>query len=167
MQLLLSLLWFFLTAAAASRSADYAGKIMSAIVKEDDLGARSDLPEILVAEDQCISTFYHDDAKDNMCGPSTVSSAMYPRCGQGTTSLVDDCNKLIQDLQDQNGGGFWGYSNESTVVVAGHDTCTFSVTFHDDKDLFNIGIQDVIDLSKLPQNGPHPPTSGHIRVYPL
>lgn len=76
MKLLLSLLWFFLTAVAASRSADYAGKIMGGIVKADDLGARSDLAEILVAENQCISSFYHDDAKDNMCGPSTVSSEM-------------------------------------------------------------------------------------------
>lgn len=148
MQLLLSLLWLVLAAVAASRSANYAGEFSTATINDVDLGARSELPGILVPDDHCISSFYHDDAKKDMCGDSTVSSAMFPHCGQGTASLVDDCNALIQDLQGQNGGGFWGYSNESTTVVASHDTCTFSVTVHDDKALFNIGTQDVIDLSK-------------------
>lgn len=152
MKILLSILWFVLATIGASRSAEYAGKITSAITDSLELGIRSDVPEILVADNQCISSFYHDDAKKDMCGESTVSSAMFPRCGQGTASLVSDCDALIQDLQGQDGGGFWGYSNESTTVVASHDTCTFSVTVNDDKALFNIGTQDVIDLSRLLQN---------------
>ncbi|KAG6363602.1 hypothetical protein INS49_008703 [Diaporthe citri] len=149
MQLLLSLLLFVLAAVAAPRSAGQAGKFTTATIDDIDLGSRSELPGIVVPDNQCISSFYHDDAKKDMCGNSTVSSAMYPHCGQGTASLVDDCNALIQDLQGQDGGGFWGYSNESTTVVASNDTCTFSVTVHDDKALFNIGTQDVIDLISL------------------
>lgn len=152
MKLLLSILCFLLATVGASRSAEHAGKTTSADTDAVELGTRSDLPEILVPDNQCISSFYHDDAKKDMCGESTVSSNMFPDCGQGTTSLVSDCDALIQDLQGKDGGGFWGYSNESTTVVASHDTCTFSITVHDDKDLFNIGTQDVIDLSKLLQN---------------
>lgn len=147
MQLLLSLLLFVLAAVAAPRRADH---VTSATIHDVDLGAPSELPGILAADNQCIASFYHEDAKKDMCGESSVSNAMFPHCGQGTASLVDDCNALIQDLDGQNGGGFWGYSNESTIVIASHNTCTFSVTVHDDKDLFNIGTQDVIDLSKLP-----------------
>lgn len=149
MQLLLSLLLFVLAAVAAPRSADYA---TTATINNSHHGAPSELPGIRAPDNQCIASFYHDDAKKDMCGESTVSSAMYPHCGQGTVSLVDDCNALIQDLQGQNGGGFWGYSNESTIVIASHNTCTFSVTVNDDKDLFNIGTQDVIDLSKSPRD---------------
>lgn len=149
MQLLLSILWLVLAAVGASPIAELVLDIASAAIHDFDLGARSDLAEILVPDNQCISSFYHDDAKKDMCGESTVSSAMFPNCGQGTTSLVSDCDALIQDLQGQNGGGFWGYINESTVVVASHDTCTFSLMVNDDKDLFNIGTQDVIDLSEL------------------
>lgn len=152
MQLLLSLIWLILAAAAASRGADYAGKITTATIDAANLGTPSNLPETFVPDNQCISSFYHDDAKKDMCGSSTVSNAMFPHCGQGTVSLVDDCNALIQDLQGRNGGGFWGYSNESTIVVASHESCTFSITVNDDKELFNIGTQDVIDLGRLLQN---------------
>ncbi|KAL2276413.1 hypothetical protein FJTKL_00864 [Diaporthe vaccinii] len=119
MQLLLSLLSFILAAAAAPRSAD---RVTSATINDADLGAPSELPGILVPDNQCIASFYHDDAKKDMCGESSVSNAMFPHCGQGTASLVDDCNALIQDLDGQNGGGFWGYSNVSTIVIASHNT---------------------------------------------
>lgn len=81
MQLLLSILWLVLVAVGASPIAELALDIASAAILDVDLGARSDFPEILAPDNQCISSFYHDDAKKDMCGESTVSSAMFPNCG--------------------------------------------------------------------------------------
>lgn len=143
MQLLLSFLWLVLVV-GASRNAKFAGESA-----DTDLVSDPDLSDSRVPEVQCISSFYHEDAKQNMCGKSTFANDLNNHCSQGIASLVDDCNALIMDLLGQNGGGFWGYTNESApVVIASHDSCTFSITVKDDKDLFNIGIWDVIDLSK-------------------
>ncbi|KAK2597782.1 hypothetical protein N8I77_012546 [Diaporthe amygdali] len=84
-----------------------------------------------------------------MCDPSTVVSLSDPRCRLGTASLVDDCHSLIKDLEDLDGGGFWGFSSESTIVVASHGTCSFSVTVENNVGLFNIGTKDVINLINI------------------
>lgn len=147
MRFLLSLLWLVLVV-GASRNAKFAGESADFDLVSDP-HFDPDLSDSRVPEDQCISSFYHEDAKQNMCGVSTFANDLNNHCHQGKASLVDDCNALIMDLLGQNGGGFWGYTNESTpIVIASHQTCTFSVTVKDDKDLFNIGIWDVIDLSK-------------------
>lgn len=146
MHFLLSLLCFILSA-AASRNAGF--DVKSARIDPVDLETRSDSPGILVPTDnQCMANFYQNGVDKDMCGASTVSSLMDPHCRLGTASLVDDCNSLIQDIQDKNGGGFWGYAKGSTIVVASHDTCTFSITVDNDGNLFNIGTEDMIDLSK-------------------
>lgn len=145
MQLLPSLLCFVL-AVAASHNAGFDGE--NATFDSVGLVNRSDLPELLAPENACVATFYQNGISKDMCGASTVASVMDPHCRLGTASLVDDCNALIQDIEDKNGGGFWGYANESTIVVASHDTCSFSVTIHNDVGLFNIGTEDVTDFSK-------------------
>lgn len=61
---------------------------------------------------------------------------------------MDDCHSLIKDLEDLNDGGFSGFSSESTIVVASHGTCSFSVTVENNVGLFNIGTKDVINLSE-------------------
>lgn len=146
MQLLLSLVWFFLAIAAPCN-----GRSLGKRAHTDpaDLETRSGVPDLLVPENQCISTFYHDDAKKNMCKESTYLDVLENHCKDGTASLVADCNALKQDLQGKNGGGFWGYSDESAtgVIVASHDTCSFNLTTKGST-LFNIGTQDLIDLSK-------------------
>lgn len=145
MQFLLSLLWFAILVGAS-----YNAKLTEESVAIDtlDLVPHSGFPAERVPENQCLSSFYHTDAAKNMCGESTFANNLNYQCEHGTASLGDDCNALIQDLLAKGGGGFWGYTDESDVVIASHESCTFRITVQDSKDLFNIGVQDVIDLGK-------------------
>lgn len=71
MQFLLSLLCSTLIM-GASPNARFAGK--SAGPDPVDLESSPDLPDSRVPENQCISSLYHDDAKQNMCSESTFSN---------------------------------------------------------------------------------------------
>ena len=83
-----------------------------------------------------------------MCGPSTFTSLTDVHCRLGDASLVDDCNALIADPEALDGGGFWGYTQQGTLTVASHGTCTFHIEKKAGSYEFGIGTQDIIDVVK-------------------